>query len=194
MTALPIRIARASRLLAGNAPQVILGLALLALVLTGCRAKTGTYAPVDLFAEMHYNQSVRSQEPPRLAPPLGAVPTSGREVELTREEYLALENPVARDLNPQRGAELFRTNCSFCHGLQGLGDGPVSDKLVNYGGIPAADLTGPATTRRTDGDIFSLISQGGALETVFGMPRFRAFLGPTDRWLLVNHIRTLQGQ
>ena len=34
---------------------------------------TGSY-PVDVFTEMHYQQSYRSQEPPRLMPAEGAVP------------------------------------------------------------------------------------------------------------------------
>ena len=165
----------------------------------GCLAKTGTHQPVDLFSEMHYNQSIRSQEQPRLSPPVGAIPityedTHGQFVKLTLEQYAELENPLQSGSDPSIGETLFTTNCVFCHGINGMGDGPVSAKLVNYGGIPAANLTGPATVRRSDGEIFGLISQGGALRTQFGMPRYEAFLSSDDRWALVKYIRLLQAK
>lgn len=160
----------------------------------GCLAKTGTHQPVDLFSEMHYNESIRSQEAPRLSAPAGAIPTTGKSVTLTLEQYAELQNPLQSSSEPTNGETLFTTNCVFCHGVNGTGDGPVSAKLINYGGIPAADLTGPATVRRSDGELFGLISQGGALQTQFGMPRYEAFLNSEDRWILVNHIRSLQGK
>jgi len=47
--------------------RCLLGLALLAgLVATAC--SQGSY-PVDIFYEMHYQQSYRSNEPPSLSPP-----------------------------------------------------------------------------------------------------------------------------
>ena len=106
---------------------------LLAVILSGCRAKTGTYAPVDLAAELHYGQGARSQEPPRLTTPLGAVPyvstsANGSDRLLTPASYRLLEQGLTMEsaknlINPipftesglLQGAELFRVNCSFCH-------------------------------------------------------------------------------
>ena len=34
---------------------------------------TGTY-PIDIFQEMHYNQTYKAQEPPRLLPPKKLIP------------------------------------------------------------------------------------------------------------------------
>ena len=47
---------------------------LLTLVAAGCMPfGRGSY-PIDIFAEMHYTQMYKSQEPPRLYPAPGAVP------------------------------------------------------------------------------------------------------------------------
>jgi mono/diheme cytochrome c family protein len=175
---------------------------IVAVAATGCLAKSGSYAPIDWAAEMHYSQSYRVQEPPRLTSPLGAVPFkfASDTRELTREpfigpgEYSALTNPVTRTAaTSAAGAELFRVNCSMCHGNEGLGDGRVSAFLLAYGSAPAANLTGAGTVSRTDGEIFELIVQGGATSTLLGMPAFKNLLSPSDRWLLVDYIRELQG-
>ena len=54
--------------------------------------ETGAY-PVDIFPEMHYQQSYKAQEPDRLDVPVGAVP------------YYSLKAT-------KTGAELFAINCS----------------------------------------------------------------------------------
>ena len=55
-------------------------------------------------------------------------------------------------------------------------------------------MSGSTTRDKTDGEIFDLISRGGFSDTLMGMPRFRGLLSPTDRWLLVHYLRSLQGQ
>ena len=196
-------------------------LALLALLLLACRAETGTYAPVDITTELHYSQSARSQEPPRFEGAPGAVPfvSLGEdaseamltpaayrawEYDLTLETAVGLVNPAAdTEANLALGAELFRTNCAFCHGAAGRGDGPVNEYLQTYFSIPAPDLMGRGgpttmsasdTLGKTDGEIFLLISQGGFTNTTLGMPEFRLLLTPMERWLLVNYIRSLEDQ
>jgi mono/diheme cytochrome c family protein len=188
---------------AGWAWAAALGLGILALLLTGCVAKSGTYAPLDWAAEMHYAKSYRSQEPNRLSPPDGAVPFKfasdsrdyTRELVYTLEEYAALTNPVTRtDETLAHGKELFRVNCSMCHGLQAKGDGPVSAKLRESGSLPAADLTIGSTVQYVPGDLYRLIAQGGTGATRFGMPRFSLLLLPEERWLLVDYVMALQGR
>ena len=199
----------------------VLGLGLLALLLLACRAETGTYAPVDITTELHYSQSARSQEPPRFDSAPGAVPFVSLdedaseamltpaayrawEHDLTLETAVDLANPTtATDANVQLGAELFRTNCAFCHGAAGRGDGPVNEYLQSYFSIPAPDLMGlggpnimsaTSTLGKTDGELFLLISQGGFTSTTLGMPEFRLLLTPMERWLLVTYIRSLGDQ
>ncbi|WP_425043946.1 c-type cytochrome [Primorskyibacter sp. S87] len=49
---------------------------------------------------------------------------------------LAMTSPaVAQD--PEVGADLYRTHCATCHGVDGAGDGPMAGVLV----VPPADLT-----------------------------------------------------
>ena len=166
-----------------------LALAAFSLALMGCVAKTGTYAPLDWAAEMHYAASYRSQEPPRLTSPDGAVPITGREVVFTDAAYSAMPNPVARTTeSAARGKELYRVNCSFCHGPVGMGDGDVG-KLLG-----APNVTVEPTASRPPGQLFQLISQGGNAKTLAGMPRFRSMLSVEDRWLLVDHVMSLQGR
>ena len=198
-----------------------LGLALLAMLLLACRAETGTYAPVDITTELHYSQSARSQEPPRFESAPGAVPFVSLsedateatltpaayrawEYDLTLETSVDLANPAAdTDANVQLGAEIFRTNCAFCHGGQARGDGAVNEYLQGYFSIPAPDLMGlggpntmsaTETLSKTDGEIFLLISQGGFTGTDLGMPEFRLLLTPMERWLLVIYLRSLGHQ
>ena len=61
---------------------------------------------VQIFTEMHYQPSYRSQEGPRLDVPDSAVPITGKEVILTSvEEYEVLANPGG---DPNNGQALFR--------------------------------------------------------------------------------------
>ena len=170
-------------------PLLLVGLAVFALALTGCLAKTGTYAPIDWAYEMHYAPSYRAQEPPRLTSPDGAVPITGREVVYADEVYIAMPNPVPRTADgAARGKELYRVNCSFCHGPVGMGDGKVGRML----GAP--DITVEPTRSRPAGEIFRIVSQGGNAKTLAGMPRFRSMLSVEDRWLLVDYVMSLQGR
>ena len=168
----------------------LMGLAVLALALVGCPAKTGTYAPVDWAYEMHYSPSYRPQEPPRQTSPDGAVPyKSGREIVYTDAEYAGMPSPISRTQETlAQGQELFRVNCSFCHGPMGEGGGKVGVRL----GAPP--LTGEPTKSRPAGEIFRIVSQGGNAKTLAGMPRFSLLLSVEDRWLLVDYVMSLQGR
>ena len=205
-----MRALRRTNLLAGWSirgrfwsPLLLLGIVSLGLLLVGCPARTGSYAPLDWAYEMHYTPSYRSQEPPRLTSPDGAVPHKAasdpraytREIVLANEAYAELANPIARTPETQqRGEELFRVNCAFCHGSQGEGDGPVSVKLREHGGIPAANLKTGSARLKPPGELFRLVSVGGNTATRFGMARFRLLLSPEDRWLLVDYVLSLQGR
>lgn len=183
-----------SRRAAGWVTFALLALATLALLGAGCRRITGSFPstgsyPADVFTEMHYTQSYRSQEPPRLAS-AGAVPITGVEQAYTAEQYAALTNPTPRTPeNLTRGAELFRVNCSMCHGVQGKGNGPVGDALVASQYSRPPDLAALVTADKSDGQLYQLVSEG-----VFVMPRFKSLLSAEDRWLILHHVRRLQGK
>ncbi|MFQ5860352.1 MAG: c-type cytochrome [Dehalococcoidia bacterium] len=193
MTTTRVPGSKHSRHPAGRGPGarlwlLALALALAMVALVGCRQ--GSYS-LDFFQEMHYQQSYRNQEPPRLSPPEGSVPITGKPVVLSREETAALDNPIP--LSPkvlEQGARLYQVNCSICHGAQGRGDGRVGDSLVQSGYTRPPDLAASTTVQRTDGGIFEIITNG-----VFVMPTFRNLLSEEERWVLVHYIRsTLQGR
>ena len=95
-------------------------------------------------------------------------------------------NPIQPDsASVAAGHTLFTTNCVPCHGTSGKGDGPVGLTLNPR----PADLTIHTIPGvHTDGQLFKWITEGypGSV-----MPAFGKFLSDTDRWNLVNYIRTL---
>lgn len=154
---------------------------------------TGSY-PIDVFQEMHYDQAVKSQEPPRFLPPEGSYPVEGGYISVDEIENIAeLENPLAGDpLALHRGALLYKQNCSACHGLTASGDGYVGDVLNAYGvtqppafgdGDGVVVIRDTGTTEVTPGEAFDSISGGKGF-----MPAFEPLLTMEDRWALVSLI------
>ena len=165
---------------------------------------------VQIFTEMHYQPSYRSQEGPRLLTPDGAVPITGAEVVLTTTaEYAELDSPGGDAAN---GGSLYTVNCAVCHGDSLQGDGAITRFKTNV--IPA-NLKEDLTANRSDGEIYGIISFGGntayavrvaALtdpsldpnSCVSGgscpMPEFRKMLTEAERWDLVSYLRQEQGR
>ena len=90
--------------------------------------QTGSHAVV-IFSEMHYQPSYRVQEGPRILPPEGSVPITGRAVRYTTVEgYRSLSIPQSVSSDPNsvtRGQQLFNTNCVVCHGVNADGAGNI---------------------------------------------------------------------
>jgi copper transport protein len=101
----------------------------------------------------------------------------------------AVENAQANPIPPNSdsiatGGSLFVTNCVPCHGVSGKGDGPIG---LTMNPRPA-DLTQHAIPgAHTDAQLYEWITNGFPGTR---MPAFRASLSDTDRWNLVNFIRT----
>ncbi len=95
-------------------------------------------------------------------------------------------NPIPPNTDSvNAGHALFTTNCVPCHGVSGHGDGPVGLTLNPH----PADLTLHAVPGvHTDGQLWTWITNGypGSV-----MPSFKNVLTDSDRWNLVNYIRTL---
>jgi mono/diheme cytochrome c family protein len=80
---------------------------------------------------------------------------------------------------------LFTVHCVPCHGASGKGDGPLGLVLNPR----PADLTLHAIPGvHTDAQLFEWITNGFPGSR---MPAFKSMLSDTDRWNLVNFIRTL---
>jgi len=83
------------------------------------------------------------------------------------------------------GQGLFTAKCAPCHGETGLGDGPIGVALNPR----PADLRQHAIPGiHTDSQLFEWITNGFPGSQ---MPAFKSTLSDTDRWNLVNFIRTL---
>ena len=79
-------------------------------------------------------------------------------------------------------AHLYKLNCAGCHGVKGDGKGPAAAGLERQ---PANFTDAKFMAERTDGDLFWKISTGRP-----PMPTWQT-LSETQRWELVNYLRTL---
>ena len=153
--------------------------------ITGC--ETGNY-PLDIFPEMHYQASHRTQEGPQIDAPEGSVPTTGKEVPVSDfVATLGTRNPVPFDsASLEAGRVLFVTNCSMCHGLSADGETLVAQKFEQYGEKPPPSLSRKEVTAQQVGAVFWTLSNG-----VNRMPAFDRLLTAEERWTLVNYVRSL---
>jgi len=92
-------------------------------------------------------------------------------------------NPLAGNANATAlGEKLYVANCLTCHGPTGHGDGPGAAALEKK---PANLGERIKSTGEKDGELFWKISEGRA-----PMVTWRGTLSETQRWELVNYIRT----
>jgi mono/diheme cytochrome c family protein len=152
--------------------------------LAACAALAVLACSNDWRTDMWYQPSIRPEQAPRPEPersiPLGAGPRYA-----DRDDTVDLSNPVpATPASLAHGKMLFVARCAPCHGPEGHGGGPVSRFFP-----PAPDLAYRTVKERTDGFIWGTITYGGK-----AMPPQREGLSATDRWDLVNHVRSVQGR
>ena len=150
----------------------LLALVLVAGILAvGC--SQGSY-PLDIFYEMHYQQSYKSQEPPRLS---------------------GVESAVAWFPSPQDtsfgtdGKHLFEVNCSMCHGELGKGDGPVLEKLksdYDYTPVVNPDLTSDQVTAMGVAGIMGFMGSGLNV-----MPNFSKLLTHEEQTAIADYVNSL---
>jgi mono/diheme cytochrome c family protein len=93
------------------------------------------------------------------------------------------KNPVAaNESSLGAGQKIYLKRCAACHGNAGNGDGPDAADL----GIHPAKLSDPAVREQTDGELFWKITTGKK-----PMPGYGSRLSATDRWNVINYLRTL---
>jgi mono/diheme cytochrome c family protein len=98
-----------------------------------------------------------------------------------------LKNPVPNTVDSvTKGQELYLANCAACHGVDARGGGPQAGTTQ----IRPPDLKSGHLNQHTDGDIYYWISNG----LQGGMPAWESVLSETDRWNLVNYLRSINGQ
>ncbi len=164
---------RSRRVPWGKMKAGLLGLALLgALAAFGC--SQGSY-PVDIFYEMHYQQSHKAQEPPSLSAPASSVPW--------------YPPPVSTAFTD--GQHLYVVNCSMCHGDAAAGDGPVVQMLKeDYGYRPVID-----PPDLTDNPVDNIVFTISSTTRVFGpdsvMPPFGKLLSEAERLAIAEYVDSL---
>jgi len=102
-------------------------------------------------------------------------------------EDVARKNPV-RLTQPSvaRGKKTFASQCVLCHGTKGDGTGELVEEMK----INPPDFTKPDTLKkRTDGEWFAIIGQGGG-----AMPGQGGRMKDREKWDLVNYLRSLGGK
>lgn len=117
---------------------------------------------------------------PRLAAPVDAVPIQGP-VFIAGQPALSPVPPSPASL--QRGQVIFGITCQMCHGVEGEGDG----RMAAYFSPKPADLSGAKVRAFADRDIYLVISLGRGQ-----MPSLAENILPSERWDVINYVRSLQ--
>ena len=162
----------------------LLGALALALAAAGCTTLDKAVGAVPWFTTMRDQPSIRPFEMPR-TPPVGSVPTTGREDSLDLLlDLKTIVNPLPVTWESQRrGKQVFDQYCIVCHGPAARRDGTVVAKFV-----PPPDLTLEPSRQRSDGYLYAVLRQGRGI-----MPRYGDKVRGPDRWAVVNYLRQLQG-
>ncbi|MBM4166242.1 MAG: cytochrome c [Ignavibacteria bacterium] len=84
-----------------------------------------------------------------------------------------------------RGAFVFSTFCTPCHGNSATGDGSVTKK----GFPPPPSLFADKALKMKDGQMFHILTYGQA-----NMPSLASQISFDDRWKVILHVRSLQKQ
>jgi mono/diheme cytochrome c family protein len=93
------------------------------------------------------------------------------------------KNPVAAtESSLAAGRKTYSKTCAMCHGKTGDADGPAVIEL----NIHPAKLSDPKLATESDGSLFWKVTTGKK-----PMPAYGKRLSETDRWNLVNYVRTL---
>jgi mono/diheme cytochrome c family protein len=98
-------------------------------------------------------------------------------------ESAVKKNPIAPTQDSiAAGQKIYSKTCVMCHGKSGDADGPAVIEL----NIHPAKLSNPQLDTESDGSLFWKITTGKK-----PMPAYGKRLSETDRWNLVNYIRTI---
>jgi putative copper export protein/mono/diheme cytochrome c family protein len=92
------------------------------------------------------------------------------------------------DASAELGQQLFGMMCAACHGPAGEGLDAISPNHQHGSGTSLIDL---ATKRRSDGDLYWVLTNGAAATD---MPAYDLALPDTDCWNLIAYLRELQSQ
>jgi mono/diheme cytochrome c family protein len=101
-------------------------------------------------------------------------------------EAAKMKNPVAASpASITAGRQLYNRNCRHCHGIRGLGDGPLAPRSPR----PPNLTDGQWEFGSSDGEVFTIIANGAGPESE--MKGMKGTLSDQEIWHVVNFLRTL---
>lgn len=99
------------------------------------------------------------------------------------ESAVKMKNPVKSDAGSlKEGKDLYAQHCKSCHGAKGKGDGSKAAKID----ISCGDFTAPEFAKTSDGELYWKTTEGRK-----PMPSYKEKLSDTERWKVVNYMRSL---
>ena len=154
----------------------------------------------DWFPQMKWQKAVQAYEAVNyndqrqgFIPPEGSIPIDGGEAPVSNIIDAAsdvLVNPHSANFESiENGRVYYERYCATCHGLGGLGDGPVSVTSELNGPLAGVlAVAGPTSIARirSDGHIYTTIRYGRRR-----MPGYNR-IQSEDRWDVVNYLRYLE--
>jgi mono/diheme cytochrome c family protein len=156
---------------------------------TACRPEDVVHR-FSWFAAMVHQRSIKPYTMPRDPVP-GTVPVTGPApvISLTTASRRAnVRTRTSESIN--RGKFVYETYCLVCHGAAGRGDGPLSSAAGgSFFGVRS--LVAPEAGRLSDGELYGVVSDAAAMGRGL-MPRYGDKVRGSDRWDVVNYVRTLQ--
>jgi mono/diheme cytochrome c family protein len=158
-------------------------------LLVGCKPETVVHR-FGWFSSMVDQRSIKPYAMPRPAVE-GTIPVSGPAPTFDMSSADRLVNPRTRTSESvNRGKFVYETYCLVCHGAAGHGDGPISSSAG--GQFPGVrSVVNDTVSRASDGYLYGVIVNATSMGRGL-MPRYGDKVRGTDRWDLVNYIRTLQ--
>ena len=152
--------------------------------LTGCWHKEPN---VIYMPDMVYSPAFKAQAEGAMRMPVkGTIPRDFQPYAYANDPEKAgkeLKNPLSRTKEVlERGEHVFKTNCTVCHGLEGLGDGSIIPRFPRPPSLHTDKVRNWA-----DGRIYHVITMGQNL-----MPSYANQVPAGDRWAAIHYIRVLQ--
>jgi len=98
-----------------------------------------------------------------------------------------LKSPLtAGQAKPELGKTAYEQSCAGCHGSDGKGKSAAAAAMK----IKPTNLTDHRMDSMKDGEIYWVVTNGVAKT----MPGFKDKLSETERWRIVNYVRSLRRQ